>query len=381
MYKKFGKGTLDFVLSLTAILILSPFFLLFTPIAAIAMRGNPFFVQPRPGKNGKIFKMIKYRTMTNAKDKNGDLLPDEKRLTKFGKIMRKLSIDELPELFNILAGQMSVVGPRPLLVQYLPLYNDFQARRHEMRPGLTGLAQVSGRNAITWEEKFEKDVYYVDHASVWLDIKILFMTVGKVFRSEGISQNGHATMEYFTGTASENAISNEVDTTVDTACNGVSNANGDDDLERDGMRLPDETEKGVCNCDDSGANEATSASVSDQNDAYESVADDGCEREINGGTKNDFSAIGARENGDCHCRDAVGLAACDCDAHCDDAVSVAAENVQDGGITQTVCEKSAAQDEKSIENRNLSKNACGEEGSGDQSLPHAEDASGRETTE
>ena len=152
MYRHFFKPLLDFILSLLAVIVLSPFFLLFTPIVAIAMKGNPFFVQPRPGKNGKIFKMIKYRTMTNAKDENGNLLPDADRLTGFGKTMRKLSIDELPELFNILAGQMSIVGPRPLLVQYLSLYNSFQRRRHDVRPGLTGYAQVSGRNALTWDQ-------------------------------------------------------------------------------------------------------------------------------------------------------------------------------------------------------------------------------------
>ena len=199
MYKNFFKPLFDFVLSGLALIVLSPFFLLFTPIVAIAMKGNPFFVQKRPGKNGKIFSMIKYRTMTNAKDKDGNLLPDEDRLTGFGKLMRKLSIDELPEIFNIFIGDMSIVGPRPLLVQYLPLYNETQARRHEVRPGLTGLAQVSGRNAISWAQKFEKDVYYVDHISLLLDVKILFMTVGKVLKRDGINQEGQATMEFFTG--------------------------------------------------------------------------------------------------------------------------------------------------------------------------------------
>ena len=206
MYRHFFKPLLDFILSLLAVIVLSPFFLLFTPIVAIAMKGNPFFVQPRPGKNGKIFKMIKYRTMTNAKDENGNLLPDADRLTGFGKMMRKLSIDELPEIFNILAGQMSIVGPRPLLVQYLPLYNSFQKRRHDVRPGLTGYAQVSGRNALTWDQKFEKDVYYVDHLSFWFDIKILFMTVAKVFKREGISQEGQATMEFFVGNKEINVL-------------------------------------------------------------------------------------------------------------------------------------------------------------------------------
>lgn len=199
MYKHFFKPLFDFVLSGLALIVLSPFFLLFTPIVAIAMKGNPFFVQKRPGKNGRIFSMIKYRTMTNAKDKDGNLLPDEDRLTGFGKLMRKLSIDELPEIFNIFIGDMSIVGPRPLLVQYLPLYNETQARRHEVRPGLTGLAQVSGRNAISWAQKFEKDVYYVDHISLLLDVKILFMTVGKVLKRDGINQEGQATMEFFTG--------------------------------------------------------------------------------------------------------------------------------------------------------------------------------------
>ena len=199
MYRHFFKPLFVFLLSLLAIIILSPFFLLFTPIVAIAMKGNPFFVQPRPGKNGKIFKMIKYRTMTNAKDENGNFLPDADRLTGFGKMMRKLSIDELPEIFNIFIGDMSIVGPRPLLVQYLPLYNETQARRHEVRPGLTGLAQVSGRNAISWAQEFEKDVDYVDHISLLLDVKILFMTVGKVLKRDGINQEGQATMEFFTG--------------------------------------------------------------------------------------------------------------------------------------------------------------------------------------
>ena len=154
-FKRLVKRTFDICSSLFAIILLLPFFLLFTPIVAIAMKGNPFFVQKRPGKNEKIFSMIKYRTMTNAKDKEGNLLSDSDRLTKFGKIMRALSLDELPELFNILIGNMSVVGPRPLLVKYLERYNDFQRQRHLVRPGLTGLAQVSGRNAISWEEKFD----------------------------------------------------------------------------------------------------------------------------------------------------------------------------------------------------------------------------------
>lgn len=202
MYKHFFKRLLDFVCSALGLVILSPLFIILTPVVAIAMHGNPFFIQKRPGKNGKVFRLIKFRTMNNKKDSDGNLLPDEVRLTRFGKIMRALSIDELPELVNIFCGKMSIVGPRPLLERYLPLYNEFQARRHEVRPGLTGLAQVSGRNALSWEQKFEKDVYYVDHCSLLLDIKIFFLTIKKVFIREGISQDGQATMEYFMGNES-----------------------------------------------------------------------------------------------------------------------------------------------------------------------------------
>lgn len=216
MYKHFLKRLFDFIISATALIVLIPFFLIFTPIVAIAMRGNPFFVQKRPGKKGKIFKMIKYRTMTNKKDEEGNLLPDKDRLTKFGRIMRSLSIDELPELINIFLGQMSIVGPRPLLVSYLPLYNKFQARRHEVRPGLTGYAQVNGRNAISWQEKFELDVYYVDHCSFILDIKIFFKTILKVLKKDGISQSGEATMEFFVGNINENPNdTNKVDNNSD----------------------------------------------------------------------------------------------------------------------------------------------------------------------
>lgn len=226
MYRDFWKGVLDFGLSFLAIVALLPFFLIFTPIVAIAMRGNPFFVQKRPGRDTKVFPMIKYRTMTNAKDKEGNLLPDEIRLTKFGQVMRRLSIDELPELLNILAGQMSLVGPRPLLVSYLPLYTKGQARRHEVRPGLTGFAQVSGRNAIGWDEKFEKDVYYVDHIGFFFDLKILLMTVVKVFQKEGISQEGRATMEAFKGSeiptddcqASDLPSERDADETLSSKC-------------------------------------------------------------------------------------------------------------------------------------------------------------------
>lgn len=239
---RFFKRFFDILSSGLGIIILSPFFLLFTPIVAIAMKGNPFFTQKRPGKNGKIFKMIKYRTMTNAKDKEGNLLPDEQRLTKFGKLMRSLSIDELPELFNIFAGQMSVVGPRPLLVQYLPLYNEFQARRHEVRPGLTGLAQVSGRNAISWDEKFKKDVEYVDNYSIGLDIKILFMTVVKVFKRDGISQEGQATMEFFTGNDDKSQEQDPADSRVVDA---KENSQEVSQIEDDTVKEKDNTDKDV----------------------------------------------------------------------------------------------------------------------------------------
>ena len=200
MYHRFFKRLFDFVLSLTALMVLFPFLVAFAVIGAIAMRGNPLFTQDRPGKDGKIFKLIKFRTMSCQRDANGELLPDEQRLNTYGKLLRKSSIDELPELLNILAGDMSIVGPRPLLVKYLPLYNERQARRHDVRPGLTGYAQAYGRNALSWEEKFEKDVYYVEHLSLWLDVKILFQTVAVVLKREGISQEGQATMTECTGT-------------------------------------------------------------------------------------------------------------------------------------------------------------------------------------
>ena len=207
MYAKFFKRLIDFLLSLIAILILSPIFLILIIIGAIAMRGNPFFVQKRPGminkKTGqeRIFKLIKFRTMDNRKDKDGKLLPDEVRLNKYGRILRSTSLDELPELFNILKGDMAIVGPRPLLVEYLPRYSPEQRRRHEVRAGLTGYAQAYGRNSLTWEDKFEKDVYYVDNISLKLDIKIIFKTVAVVLKREGVSSETSATMEDFMGTA------------------------------------------------------------------------------------------------------------------------------------------------------------------------------------
>jgi lipopolysaccharide/colanic/teichoic acid biosynthesis glycosyltransferase len=203
MYAKYIKRILDFVLSLGAVAVLSPVLLVLTILGAVKMKGNPFFTQLRPGKNEKIFRLIKFRTMTCEKDENGKLLPDDQRLTKYGKFLRSTSLDELPELFNILVGQMSIVGPRPLLVQYLPRYNAEQRRRHEIRPGLTGWAQVNGRNAISWQDKFRLDVEYVDKVSFALDTKIVLMTVGKIFKREGISSETSATMEEFMGNLQE----------------------------------------------------------------------------------------------------------------------------------------------------------------------------------
>lgn len=208
-YRQFFKRFYDILLSFVAIVILSPVMLILIIAGAIAMGGNPFFTQKRPGKkrrNGeeKIFRLIKFRTMSNKRDENGNLLPDEKRLNKYGRILRSTSLDELPELFNILIGDMSVVGPRPLLVEYLPRYSEEQRRRHCVRPGLTGYAQANGRNALSWEKRFELDVYYVDHVSLFFDIKILFATVKAVFRREGISSGTSATMEIFYGTEEKN---------------------------------------------------------------------------------------------------------------------------------------------------------------------------------
>lgn len=203
LYRQFFKRFYDVVLSGLALLVLSPVLIVLIVLGAIKMKGNPFFTQLRPGKRNKktgeakIFKLIKFRTMTNAKDKDGNLLPDKDRLTRYGKILRSTSLDELPELINIFIGNMSIVGPRPLLVKYLPYYTEDEARRHDVRPGLTGLAQVSGRNAISWETRFEYDVAYVDNVSLLCDIKILIKTVLAVFRREGISSGTAATMEEF----------------------------------------------------------------------------------------------------------------------------------------------------------------------------------------
>ena len=203
MYAKYIKRILDFLLSLCALLVLSPVLLILTVLGAWKMKGNPFFTQLRPGKNEKIFRLIKFRTMTCEKDKDGNLLPDEQRLTKYGEILRSTSLDELPELINILKGDMSIVGPRPLLVKYLPLYNEEQRHRHDVRPGLTGWAQVNGRNAISWEERFRLDVEYVRNITFVMDVKIILRTVKKVFAREGISSEASATMEAFTGTVAE----------------------------------------------------------------------------------------------------------------------------------------------------------------------------------
>ena len=205
MYAKFIKRPLDFTLSLLALIVLSPVLIILIVMGAIGMKGNPFFTQLRPGKNEKIFKLIKFRTMTNEKDKDGNLLPDEKRLNKYGKFLRSTSLDELPELLNILKGDMSIVGPRPLLVQYLPLYNERQKKRHEVRPGLTGFAQINGRNTITWEQKFEDDVTYTQSITFLGDMKIIFKTAISVLKREGISQENNATMEEFKGTQEETA--------------------------------------------------------------------------------------------------------------------------------------------------------------------------------
>ena len=198
VYSKYIKRVLDFIISLLALTVLSPLLLVLTLVGAVKMRGNPFFVQERPGRNGRVFRLIKIRSMTNEK-KNGELLPDEERLTEYGRFLRRTSLDELPELLNILVGHMSIVGPRPLLVKYLPLYNEHQARRHEVRPGLTGWAQVNGRNSITWEQKFDYDVWYVDHVSFALDVRIVMMTVRSVLKREGISGENNATMAEFEG--------------------------------------------------------------------------------------------------------------------------------------------------------------------------------------
>lgn len=199
MYKKFFKRLIDIVLSGIALIVLSPVLLFLTVLGAVKMKGNPFFTQERPGKNERIFKLIKFRSMTCEKDKDGKLLPDAERLTRYGRILRSTSLDELPELINIFIGDMSIVGPRPLLVKYLPRYNEEQRHRHDVRPGLTGHAQVNGRNAISWEEKFKLDVEYVRNISFLGDMKIIWKTAMAVLKREGISAAGEATMGEFMG--------------------------------------------------------------------------------------------------------------------------------------------------------------------------------------
>ena len=209
MYAKFFKRVIDFTLSLIAFIVLFPILLILTIIGAIAMKGNPFFTQERPGKikkktgKEKIFKLIKFRTMSNAKDKDGNLLLDEVRLNKYGKFLRKTSLDELPELLNIIKGDMAIVGPRPLLVRYLSRYTEEQRLRHTVRPGLTGWAQINGRNALSWEDKFNLDIEYVNKITFFRDIKILFGTVKAVLKREGINSESSATMEEFMGTTEQ----------------------------------------------------------------------------------------------------------------------------------------------------------------------------------
>lgn len=211
LYKQFFKRFYDIVLSGMAILILSPILIVLMIIGAISMKGNPFFTQLRPGKNEKIFKLIKFRTMTTEKDENGNLLPDDKRLTRYGKFLRSTSLDELPEIINIFIGNMSIIGPRPLLIQYLPLYSEEQKHRHDVRPGLTGYAQVHGRNTVSWGERFKMDVEYVQSISLWGDIVIFFTTIFRVLKKEGISSETSATMEPFKGNLAEgDAVESEL---------------------------------------------------------------------------------------------------------------------------------------------------------------------------
>lgn len=200
MYAKFFKRFLDFILSLCAVIVLSPILLVLIVLGTIFMRGNPFFFQERPGKNEKIFKLIKFRTMDNRKDREGNLLPDSVRLNRYGKFLRSTSLDELPELINILKGDMSIIGPRPLLVRYLDRYNEEQHHRHDVRPGLTGYAQAHGRNGVSWEDKFAMDVWYTKHITFLGDVRIIWDTVMTVLKREGISSETSATMEEFMGT-------------------------------------------------------------------------------------------------------------------------------------------------------------------------------------
>ena len=199
MYKSYLKRTIDLITSLIVLVLLFPILIIVTLLLAIANHGKPFFFQIRPGKNEKLFKIIKFKTMTDGKDKKGNLLPDALRITQFGDFLRKTSLDELPQLINVLMGDMSLIGPRPLLVEYLPLYSERQSRRHKAKPGISGWAQVNGRNNISWDEKFDLDVWYVDNQTFWIDVKIVFFTIIKVILRTGISAEGQATMQKFKG--------------------------------------------------------------------------------------------------------------------------------------------------------------------------------------
>ena len=199
MYRKFLKPLIDFFTALVLLLLAAPVLLLSGLLLFVANDGKVFFIQPRPGKREKIFKLIKFKTMTDEKDETGLLLPDEQRLTPVGKFVRKTSIDELPQLINILKGDMSLIGPRPWLEEYLPLYNDYQRKRHQVKPGITGWAQVNGRNLLDWKRRFDYDIYYVDHLSFWLDLKIMMLTIWNILHARGISGEGSVTMEKFTG--------------------------------------------------------------------------------------------------------------------------------------------------------------------------------------
>jgi lipopolysaccharide/colanic/teichoic acid biosynthesis glycosyltransferase len=199
MYKLYCKRLIDIVIGFLALLFLSPLLIIVGVLLFIINNGNPFFFQKRPGKKGIVFSIIKFKTMNDKKDNTGNLLPDAERMTKLGSLIRKTSLDEIPQLINVIKGDMSLIGPRPLLVQYLDLYNDFQKRRHEVRPGITGWAQVNGRNAISWEQKFQYDVWYVDNCNFSTDVKIIFKTIKKVFLRDGITMEGQATTEFFKG--------------------------------------------------------------------------------------------------------------------------------------------------------------------------------------
>jgi lipopolysaccharide/colanic/teichoic acid biosynthesis glycosyltransferase len=203
MYSSYLKRILDFLFALIGIIILSPMMILISLSLLILNLENPFFIQLRPGKSGANFKLVKFKTMNDKRDESGKLFSDADRLTRIGKFVRSTSLDELPQLFNVLRGDMSLIGPRPLLVRYMPLYNERQTRRHEVRPGITGWAQVNGRNSISWADRFELDIYYIENISFWLDVKILLLTVKKVFKREGINAQGTATMEAFKGNFNE----------------------------------------------------------------------------------------------------------------------------------------------------------------------------------